>query len=191
MPILGVIASSKSGNLSSTFDLIENAQPSSQGSVTFSGLNAYANTYKHLRIIAALVTDISVNNTWANMRFNSDTGNNYYYSYIRGNNYNTPGFTTAVDNATQFGIGANQDEPSGGQNQWPFVLMCDIPDFASSNKWKTVTSVSGQYAIPYSTYTLGSWNGIWKNTNAITSITIRTDSGNWVTGSIFSLYGIK
>ena len=34
-------------------------------------------------------------------------------------------------------------------------------------------------------------SGLWKNTAAITSVTIVMDSGNFTTGSTFTIYGIK
>jgi hypothetical protein len=190
MPILGVVASSKTANLSGTFDLIENAQPSSQGSVVFTGLGAYANSYKHLRIFGTVVDDISNNNTWVNVRFNGDTGNNYFLQRIRGQN-SASGATAATDSFDRVSFGASQSNPVGGQTSYPQVFVADIPDFSNTNKWKTTVSVSGQWSMANDQYQLSWWNGIWKSTNAITSVTIFSDSGNWVTGSLFSLYGMK
>jgi hypothetical protein len=71
------------------------------------------------------------------------------------------------------------------------VAVCDILDYTNTNKYKTVRSLSGhdQNGSGYVTLMSGSW----RNTAAITSITILRDSGgaNLTQYSQFALYGIK
>ena len=153
-----------------------NLLSSSAASVTFSNI---PQGYKHLQIrgIAA-----GVNNTFADITFNSDTGNNYAGHDIYGDGAaagaeasvsraNIP--ATALPNVTSIFN----------------ALVIDILDYANVYKFKTARILQGRDtngggAIYF-------MSGLWQNTAAITSITITSRSGNIATNSRFSLYGIK
>ena len=67
--------------------------------------------------------------------------------------------------------------------------VIDILDAYSTTKNKTIRSLNGlsggEVAIRLS-------SGTWRNTNAVTSITLFDgDGANLVTGSRFSIYGIR
>jgi hypothetical protein len=67
----------------------------------------------------------------------------------------------------------------------------DILDYANTNKYKTVRTLSG-YDLNNATYgALRSYSGLWMNTNAITSIKFYADGVNLAQYSQFALYGIK
>jgi hypothetical protein len=62
------------------------------------------------------------------------------------------------------------------------VSIIDILDYANANKYKTVKGLSGTY-----------WgaSGAWRNSSAVTSVTVFGSNGNFGANSTFSLYGIK
>jgi hypothetical protein len=65
--------------------------------------------------------------------------------------------------------------------------VIDIIDPFSTTKNKTVRSIDG-----YSTSNLfGLFSGAWINTSSIQTMTLFAEAGNLVSGSRFSLYGIK
>jgi hypothetical protein len=174
-----------------TFDLIETAAvTSSVASVTFSGLGAYASDYKHLRIVSHTLDSATTNNTWINVRFNGDTGNNYYLSNMRFSTGNTGGSAAAVDAVSRVAIAATDENPSGGDSSYGVVAVANISDYSATNKLKTIISWGSQYQS--TKWASGLWSGIWKSTSAITSITVFPDSGlNFTANSRIYLYGIK
>jgi hypothetical protein len=191
-PILGIVASSISGNLAGTFDLIETASISSSvSSVTFSNLDSYASSYKHLRVVAHTLDSAISNNTWMNIRFNGDQNNNYYYSNIR---FSTAGgnsaSATAVSDANRAALSATNNNPSGGDSSYGIVTVATIADYSSTNKQKSLISWGSQYQA--TEWASGLWSGVWRSTAAINSVTIFPDGGiNYTANSRIYLYGIK
>jgi hypothetical protein len=67
--------------------------------------------------------------------------------------------------------------------------VIDILDYANTNKFKTVRSLTGTDLNGSGQIILGS--GLYQQTTAITSITLEANGVNWLTNSSFALYGIK
>jgi hypothetical protein len=154
----------------------------SSGTLTFSSI---VGTYSHLQIRGIGRSDYAGANVQVAVRFNSDTASNYSGHYMVGN-----GSTTTASGA------ANQTFGEGGQVTGATstasamgVAVLDILDYANTNKYKTLRSLSGFDANGSGQALLTSGN--WRNTAAITSITLIAGAGNWTTASTFALYGIK
>ena len=110
-------------------------------------------------------------------RFNGDTGSNYSWTYLDGNG------TTATS-----GRGANQAIMNfgysfGTNNRNNAIIK--FMNYANTTTNKTVINRQNQPA-GYVSATVN----LWRNTNAVTSIEIFTNAGNFAVGSTFSLYGI-
>lgn len=160
---------------------------SNQSSVTFSSITG---TYKHLQI-RMVTRNSNAGATYDNsstMTFNGDTTtSNYYWHALEGNGsgVNTPYSNSYVGMIRNTSTGLNVTNAFA-----PYII--DILDYANSNKNKTIKSLNGQNNSTYSSFGVGLNSGVWFSNSAITSITIGASSGNnWVTGSRFSLYGIK
>lgn len=134
-------------------------------------------TYSHLQIrSAALLTSGSGASV---VEFNSDTTAINYYQHVL------------------YGDGASALAASGNNNTFGFQLsstqfgagVVDILDYSNTNKYTTVRNLSGNDTNGGGFITLRS--GLWKNTAAITNITIKPGSGNFSQYSSFALYGIK
>jgi hypothetical protein len=114
------------------------------------------------------------------LRFNSDSGANYGFTYLFGNgSVSASGRTT---NAT--GVAAGR-AASGGQAGGHTHIM----NYSNTTTYKSALSRSYGTIAPASP-----WLSVnaWRNTNAITSITCSDESsGNFAVGSILTLYGIK
>jgi hypothetical protein len=150
---------------------------SNQTTITFSGI---PNTYKHLQI--RYINTTSTVNQNLIFRFNGDTGSNYAWHRLLGDGASA--IADGVSATTGMNIGrSSTTSPSfaGG--------VFDILDYANTSKFKTSRTLYGNDQNGSGVIFFGS--GLWQNTAAITSITITSAAGDFVTNSRFSLYGIK
>ena len=152
-------------------------------SVTFSNLDQFAGIYKHLQIVYSARSDASNTARPLVINFNGNTGTSYTAHDLFNNGsavsssannglaYSFFGYITAAGNISgNFGAGVS-----------------DILDAFSATKNKTFRTLSGM------TGTDGQIiinSGAFLNTSPISSLSIRSFSGNLATGSRFSLYGV-
>lgn len=187
MPILGIIASSITGNLSTTsYESIATVTVGSGGSssITFSSI---PNTYKHLQIRAIGRAAAAQTAGEAQIRINSDSGSSYTYHNLRGN-----GASTSADGSSALTYMYSQFRFAGGNDTANTfgALVMDILDYANTSKYKTVRSLAGYDANGSGSIGLNS--SVWLSTSAITSIVFEVQgSTNWAQYSQFALYGIK
>jgi hypothetical protein len=181
---LGILSSAGSGF--GTYELIQTQiLGSNTASITFSGLGAYADTYKHLQIrLTGKTTRVQIGANIV-LRFNGDTGSNYSWHSLIGNG----SIVTSIASAsTTLMLGAWVAGANTTANAFGAGVI-DILDAYSTTKNKTMRTLNGLSGGEVN-IRLGS--GLWRNTNAITSVTIfDADSTNLVTGSRFSIYGIR
>jgi hypothetical protein len=183
MPILGTQASQISGHLltPNNFESISTTTLSSTASdVTFSSIPG---TYKHLQI-RVMASAVSGNQDGL-MQFNGDTGTNYSYHFLYGSG---AGSGSAGAATTQSYMLMSNNFYTTGTSLCG-VAVIDILDYTNTNKYKTMRSLAGADLNGSGSMNLCSGN--WRNTNAITSITIYPNSGNFNTYSSFALYGVK
>ena len=178
MPILGTLASSVQ-KITGSFESIATVTVGSGGAsnITFSSIPS---TYQNLQVrFMSLFANARIDVT-----FNADTGTNYRYHLIQGDG-----------SATYAEVGASTASirvwPNGNStlSTTPNVGIVDIIDYKSTNKYKTVQIFNGYDQNGTGIVSLNS--GLWRNTNAITSITLATNTGNFAQYSSFALYGIK
>jgi hypothetical protein len=156
---------------------------SATSSVTFS-LSGIAG-YTDLVIVSSIQSARAAQLDSLAVRFNGDTGNNYSYTFLFANT--AEGLKSARgSNQSNIFIGnfaANSTANTFGTN------ILQINNYSNSTTFKTTISRSGS---------LGTGNddteatvGLWRNTAAITSVTLRSETGNnFVAGSTFTIYGI-
>lgn len=140
----------------------------SQSSVTFNSFSGYTDLRLIMSIRNGVGGDYQIRPT-----VNSDGGGNYSTTVIRGNSsfrYTNNGFIVA-----------------GWCNNSQFtVTKLDFMNYANTAINKTVISRFDNM----SDY-VGTTVSLWRNTAAITSISIGIENGqNMVSGSTFTLYGI-
>jgi hypothetical protein len=119
------------------------------------------------------------------MTFNSDTGSNYSDHYLYGNGSSAA--SGSGTNATKIRLWDYYG--NGGTANIYGAGLVDILDYDNTNKFKTSRNLAGYDANGSGEIFLSS--GLWRNTNAITSITLTAESGNYTQYSSFALYGIK
>ena len=143
---------------------------SAQSSVTFSSIPG---TYTDLILIANVVASSL---TYISGRVNGDTAGNYSSTYIDGSG--TSASSGRTTNATSYGSARTNPDS---------VTIIQYMNYSNTTTYKSIlerisTAGSG----------VNAWAATWRNTAAITSITLFTDSANnWSSGSTFTLYGIK
>jgi hypothetical protein len=191
MPILGVIASSISGNLTppdtgSMFPIaMVNVGSAGAASISFTSI---PQTYKHLqlRLIGA---DNASGSDYGNMQFNGDTGANYASHQLYGD-----GSSATANNFPNNNQIYIHRIPGSITNTFGAVIV-DILDYTNINKYKTVRELGGYDANGSGriSFSSGMWFGgtIGNSANTITSISISTGGSSWLQYSQFALYGIK
>jgi len=166
--------------------LAEEVLTGTQSSVTFSSLGDYAADYQHLQIRMTLRNDLSTNEAQSFIKFNGDTGSNYTYHYLLGNGSSVSSGSSTSRQLTWAGTSAGN---TAGTNVFSASII-DILDPFETTKYTTTRVFSG-IASPTNVVFLNS--GVWMNTAALTSIELRpqVSSNNWVSGSRFTLIGLK
>lgn len=173
--------------VTSSWESIESFTVGSGGTsaITFGSGGTIPQTYKHLQIraTARMAASATLDSLWA--QFNSDTtASNYYAHGIYGTGSGTPGAYADSGAFAQIGI---LSAANAGSNMFGSFIM-DILDYQNTNKYKTTRTLSG--ADLNGDGQLRFVSGLWRNTNAITSLRIAGNS-NFAQYSSFALYGIK
>lgn len=174
------------GGAAGSFEQIETViATGSSSSVTFSSIPS---TYKHLQIRMTHRAVYALDgNLFHRMRFNGDSASNYSWHVLEGTGAGFP-YSQAGTTATDMRIGQT---PAGNTAANAFAAsILDILDYTDTNKFTTVRSLLGSNT---SARNSGLYSGSWRNTAAVTSITLLNDVGygNYTSGSRFTLYGIK
>jgi len=160
----------------------------SQTTITFS----IPQTYGHLRFHILAKTTDTVSSTVDNltMNFNSDTGANYTRQYnIVNDKAATPSVGSSIGNTVAY-CGIVPRSHTNLANQFGLSII-DIFDYQMLNKYKTWKSFQSFDYNSSSPASLGQQGGAWMNTAAITSVSFTAPNGNFASGSVFALYGLK
>jgi len=186
MPILGILASSRPAIAADTgamFPLqVVTVGAAGASSITFSNI---PNTYSHLQVRMIARDTRAVTLEGFKVQFNSDTSTNYSDHALYGDGSSASAYANVnAGHMSPYAISsANASANVFG------VSVIDILDYASTNKYKTIRALTGVDNNGSGALSLTSGN--WRNTNAITSITIGAQVGNLVQYSQFALYGVK
>jgi hypothetical protein len=191
MPIFGITASSNmSTKLTDFYQIATTTLGSATSTVTFSSIPA---DYTHLQIRASYQTSrgtYPLDKIF--IRFNSDTASNYSTHVVQGDGASATSSAENTDKITDRDM-SSTTAASGGLVFGGLIM--DILDYANTNKYKTVRSISGfdtNGTVSGFGGRVGLFSGNWRSTSAITSITFTVDNAaNYSANSKFSLYGIK
>ena len=182
----GTGASSAASNSVTPYDGYESIATvygtGSSNTIIFSSIPS---TYQHLQIrsLSKTTTAGTANATYT-LQFNSDTGSNYTRHALVGD-----GATVSASGAAnQTSIRAGGNTEANSTNIFA-VSIVDILDYANTNKYKTLRTLFGSDLNGSGEINLRS--GVWMNTSAVTSITLTTSSGNFASGTVIELYGIR
>jgi hypothetical protein len=180
-PILGIFASSNFQRITTAYESIATVTVGSGGAadVTFSSIPS---TYQHLQI-RGITRSATSGTQWA--RFNGVTSSSYSWHYLEGDGAN-PNTGNGVSDTRMFMGRINT--ASDTANAFSASVL-DILDYANTNKTKVIRSLDGNDTNGGGN--VGLYSGMYNSTNAITSVTLAPQSGNWNQYTQFALYGIK
>jgi hypothetical protein len=155
--------------------------------VAFVEFLAIPATFKNLQIrFVAKTASGSVGSSATKIEYNGDTtAGNYFSNYF-----------IAIGSATYYANYANNANygtwvaNGGGMSANGFGYgVVDIYDYTNTNKFTSSLNNSGLADDTYQQFHQSA--ATWKNTALVTNFRITALDGNFVTGSIFSLYGTK
>jgi hypothetical protein len=145
-------------------------------------------TYKHLQIrgIARSTRSNSNNNIYIGLNGDTTTAN-YNAHWLGGDGASASGNqlsgVTGMGSIYSINVAATSTANVFGG------IVIDILDYANTNKYKTMRTLSGYDAN--GSGNVGLFSGLWLNTAAVTSINLLTYYDQYATYSSFALYGIK
>jgi len=152
-------------------------------SVTFS---AIPGTYTDLVLSCTARSANSSQTSAFRVQFNSDTGTNYFWTFVLGFNGAVSSGNASSDTSIFVG---NMPAASTVAN-YAGNAVITVPLYAGAFT-KILSSIDTALTNATGGNNVQAINtsGYWNNTAAITSVTVLTDGGNFVTGSVFALYG--
>lgn len=146
--------------------------------VTFSSI---PQTYTDLIIIGQLGQ--SASNNSVRYRYNSDSGSNYSYQYVKGTG-------VGVGNGNEANATSGYIAEVSGDSVLNCIFRCNILNYTNTTTYKTLVSRGGRASEAVDLVV-----STWRSTSAITSISIAQGAtfptNNLISGSTFTLYGIK
>ncbi len=154
---------------------------SSQSSVTFSSFSGYTDLVLQMSIQGVAGSGSGANTVF--LEFNADTGSNYSRTALLADS----GGAQSNRNSNQTKITAGNGFESATLSNTYATLIMNIQNYANTTTFKTLVGRWSSNADR-----VGAVVGLYRSTSAITSIKITCDSstGNFATGSTFTLYGI-
>ena len=166
------------------FDLLETTVLTSTATtVSFTGLDAYSD-YKHLQLRMLTRDSAAQNVNLRFLRFNGVSTSDYYYHSIYAS-ATTVTKSKAAAGYINLGRGVSNSQAANIFSQ----NLVDILDFSSTNKRTTTRALQNAYGSSFRE--TGLWSGMYNSTEAITSLELALqDSGGFMAGSRFSIYGI-
>jgi hypothetical protein len=143
--------------------------------VTFSNI---PQNYTDLLLVCSVQGTSTTDRVW--IRFNSDSGNNYSWNRLTGNGSSAG----AASYQSQPAIETGDFIPNSGSSF--LISTTNIQNYSNSTTYKPTLT---RYSI--ASNFVAAVTGLWRNTNAITSITSRMSANNnTLAGSTFTLYGV-
>ena len=145
-------------------------------------------TYTHLQLrIFARQAGSWSEGSYFSLRMNSDSGNNYASHHLRGIGSGTP---TSSANTSSNLIFVNRITNASQGTSIFGASIIDILDYRNVNKNKTIRYFSGFDNNGSGEVAFGS--GLWMNSStAVSSLQLGVDTGDFVTNSTFTLYGVQ
>lgn len=180
---LGTFSQGASGGGGAFESIASTTLGSNQTTVSFTSI---PNTYSalQLRILGRSNFSGSTNGS-LRLQANSDTGSNYTWHTLIGFGSTTFAQGYASQTYSQLSYFPNNLVTTGVFG----AAIIDIHDYASSSRYKTVRCFGGddRNGGGY----VGVYSGLWMSTSVISSLQMTHGDGDWLAGSVFSLYGIK
>lgn len=185
-PILGLIDSAKTGNLTSpSMDFLATYEVPA-GGVNQISFSSISQAYTHLHIRGVLRNEHPSYSSGSLYWQQNGSGQGNYHNTTWNDTNPSLSWGGAGGAGTPFGVVPTSNVPSGFFAQW----VLDMFDYKNTNKYKTVLFKSGfgSTTAGYQEVNMGSSS---YNTNATTSINFYSLTSNFIQYSRLTLYGVK
>ena len=150
-------------------------------------LSNISQSFAHLRVLCHLRGTYAGTGLSLRMRFNDDTTGPYDRQVQFANNATITAGETLGGTFMYAGYVSGSTAPAN--NFSPHII--DIMDYSAADKNKSMVVQYAQKAVASSGgLQISAMSGFWRSNAAITKLNFYLDSGNWATGSVFSLYGM-
>jgi hypothetical protein len=162
-------------------------------SVRFPTSGSLPQNYRHIRLRWQARSDAVAVNTQLTMQFNGDTAANYdrEQTYFQGTANPPSNVSGALESMAQTTLQVGEFSAASAPAGATGAGAVDILNYAGTTFRKDVLARSylkkGDTAGA-SNLTLEDWVGEWRSTAAITSIVLSPAAGNFVAGSVFTLF---
>ena len=153
--------------------------------ITFSSIPT---TYKHLQLRYTARGSRASTVDFMGIYFNGDTAANYWYHYLSadGSSVSSSSIISAEVRARIGTIPAS----TASSNVFGSGVI-DVLDYVATTKNKTVRTFNGHTDSASAGHQVALRSGLWNSTAAINSATLVALNAGFLSGSGFSLYGIK
>jgi hypothetical protein len=146
-------------------------------------LSSIPSTYTDLRVVIVPASSSGTNGI--RMRINGDTGTNYSATYLGGNGSSAASARDTSDSNMQISWYIGIDTTLGKQ-----IYTLDFMNYSNATTYKTILIRNSAAAAAVEGNV-----GLWSSTSAINSLsfninTFGSSTGDFITGSTFTLYGI-
>jgi hypothetical protein len=153
-----------------------------QASIEFTSI---PQTYTHLQVRGILRGSSASTDLNNEVQFNSDTSANYSVHGLYGTGSAAVSY---ADVSSTFARAARITAASSSASMFG-AMVTDILDYANTNKYKTMRTITGNDQNGSGLVFVNSSN--WRSTSAITSIKFYPATGSFVQYSSLALYGVK
>ena len=152
--------------------------------VSFINFNSIPQTFTDLKLVISSRSNLSALYDFMYIRFSGDTASNYSNTRIQGDGAASSSANQSSITASYFAMSAAATATSNTFSN----LEMYLPNYTGANYKQIVTdSVTENNATnAYETM----WAGLWRNTSAVSSMSIVCNTGSFVQYSTFSLYGV-
>jgi hypothetical protein len=182
---LGIFSAAGVGGFSSDYELISTQVLGTAVATVSFDVSGLGSTYRHLQLRMVTRQTGSFGLVSSTVQFNSDTSAVYAWHRLFGQSP-TAVIGQASINQNNFLISGVPDSAQAA-NAFGGAIV-DLFDFASTTKFKTAKALAGASATNGEIHMQ---SGLYRSTNAITSIGITAQSTNHAIGSRFSIYGMR
>lgn len=182
----GVISAVAGPGASARMLISEVVTSGSQSSVSFTSISS---AFRDLRIAIRGRSTNASSDTQTKFIFNSDTGSNYMYLGGLFSDSAAPSTNNNNTGATSL-LGPYLPANSAAAN-YAGVVELFIGDYRGTAFFKAITWMGASFnGTGSGNRTLWIGDGLWRSTSAITRVDVSFSSGNFVDGSVVSLYGL-
>jgi hypothetical protein len=160
--------------------------------VTFSDIPT---TYGHLLCLSNMATDMGGATGAMPIRYNGNSSSIYGFNYFTGNSSNSSFIGASINSDFAWGLyvsnGNSQSGVGGGTNFFSNSQFY-FPAYKQGMSMMQSITVGGAHNNAGTTMQTGAHSGgSWNNTATVSSISFPSANGNYIQGSLITLYGIK